>query len=67
MHKTQNPSTSTKQKKKRKKERKQSSSKKQNKIKLCTSTLFFSWMSLLDALDFTFQDVSNPKERKRYK
>jgi hypothetical protein len=27
------------------------------------NTLFFSWMSLLDALNFTVQDVSNPKER----
>jgi hypothetical protein len=26
-------------------------------------TLLFSWMSLLDALNFTIQDVSNPKEK----
>jgi len=31
------------------------------------NTLFFSWMSLLDALDFTIQEVSNPKERERYR
>jgi hypothetical protein len=60
MHKTQSPSTSTKPK------TKQSPSKntKQNKI-MYFNTLFFSWMSLLDVLDFTIQDVSNPKERER--
>jgi hypothetical protein len=51
---------------KRKRKRKQSPSKKtkQNKT-MYFNTLFFFWMSLLNALDFTIQDLSNPKERER--
>jgi hypothetical protein len=61
MHKTQSPSTSTKKKKNKKKNK--NKKKKQKQKIMYFNTLFFFWMSLLDALDFTIQDVSNPKKR----
>jgi hypothetical protein len=68
MHKTWNPSTSTKptKKKGRKESEVLKKETKQNKI-MYFNTLFFFWMSLLDALDFIIQDISNPKEIERYK
>jgi hypothetical protein len=61
MHKIQSPSTSAHENKikKKRKEKKSKSFKKtkQNKIKLCTLTLCHT-------LDFTIQNVSNPKKRE---